>query len=268
MGVRTTYLRDDPGRWIYHYTKREAAFSSIVPSGRLRLSAYALLGDPLEAREWGLRYTDSERDPIGAPLEQVHAATTELKRVAKVLSLSVDAEGYPSILQEFGSGLARPHMWDQYAENHQGVCFAFDRLRLHELVLDQLGDRARYFGEVRYRQGGVAGEGEALFFDLAAVRQHGLQQAVSHHVERFHRELFFTKLLDWQGEHEYRYVVLTNAIEGHFYLDYGDALRAIFVGHRFPSWQEPVARSLADARELDLYRLIWVNGRPTRMTVD
>jgi hypothetical protein len=69
------------------------------------------------------------------------------------------------------------------------------------------------------------------------------------------------------GEYEYRYIIPTDAEEPYAFVDYADALRAIFLGQKYPEAEESIARSLADSDDLDLYRLIWVNGGLTRATV-
>jgi hypothetical protein len=68
---RATYLRDEPGRRLYHYTSREAAFRHIIPEGHLRLSSYSLTRDPLDARDWGFRFVHPEgSDPEAEELRR------------------------------------------------------------------------------------------------------------------------------------------------------------------------------------------------------
>jgi hypothetical protein len=40
----------DPGPWIGHYTSAATAFEHILPTGRLRMSPYALMVIPLRIR--------------------------------------------------------------------------------------------------------------------------------------------------------------------------------------------------------------------------
>jgi hypothetical protein len=86
-------------------------------------------------------------------------------------------------------------------------------------------------------------------------------------VDQHHRELFLTKLADWEAEREYRYVVLTDWRDDYAFVPYGDALQAVFLGQRYPASEESLARSAVDAHGLALYRLLWTNSRPGRATV-
>jgi hypothetical protein len=268
---QATYLRDGPGRWTYHYTSREAAFRHIVPERRLRLSPYSRMRDPLEARDWGFRFShppgaDPSDEVLRREIDEAYDATVTLRQTAKLLSLGLDARGYEAPFKSFGSGLARPRMWEQYGERHHGVCLVFDRERLHSVLTQQLQDAGSrfYCGGVRYTKAGIAGEVAALTLDVDLIRRHGLDETLARHMDRFHKALFLTKLLDWKSEHEYRYIVLTDPTKPYEFANYGDALRAIFLGHMYPEPEESIARSLAGSEGLDLYRLEWVNGAPSR----
>lgn len=122
-----------------------------------------------------------------------------LRQTAKLLSLGLDAHGYEPPFESFGSGLARPRMWEQYGEEHRGVCLVFDRERLHSVVTEQLRDAGTrfYCGGVRYTKAGIAGEREALWLEVESFRRYGLEDALARHMDRFHEGHFLTKLADW-----------------------------------------------------------------------
>lgn len=50
------------------------------------------------------------------------------------------------------------------------------------------------------------------------------------------------RTLDWASEHEYRFVV-TAPDQEYVRVGFGDALKAVIVGERFPAWQRPGARA-------------------------
>jgi hypothetical protein len=146
----------DPIDTLCHYTTAEAALDHIIPSGKLRMSPYARMRDPLENRE----LTFSARLPVdGQPEELVleeltdllDDATVRIRRIRDrmlLLSFTVDAtEGYGPDDKPFMRAWARARMWEQYASNHAGVCIAFDRekalghlrAQLHTLGSPSLG---------------------------------------------------------------------------------------------------------------------------------
>jgi hypothetical protein len=61
-----------------------------------------------------------------------------LRGRTKLLSLTVDAPSYTGTAEIFGRGWARARTWQQYAENHAGVCLLFHRERFQDVVLSQL----------------------------------------------------------------------------------------------------------------------------------
>jgi hypothetical protein len=44
--------------------------------------------------------------------------------------------------------------------------------------------------------------------------------------------------------------------------DYGDTLRAVVLGEKFPEWQIAGAKQVCDAANVELRQMVWWNGRP------
>lgn len=86
-------------------------------------------------------------------------------------------------------------------------------------------------------------------------------QAVAAHLERFRNELFFVKIKDWESEHEFRYVALTEG-EDFESVETRGALRAVMVGHEFPRWQIPAVLKACGDTGIDALRIDWSMGRP------
>jgi hypothetical protein len=59
--------------------------------------------------------------------------------------------------------------------------------------------------------------------------------------------------MDWEHESEYRFVVVSDT-PGPVRCGYGDALRAVIVGHAFPSWQMSSALTLCGEANVDARR--------------
>jgi hypothetical protein len=86
-------------------------------------------------------------------------------------------------------------------------------------------------------------------------------EKVDTHVVDHHEALFFTKLSDWEHESEYRFVLLSNTTEP-VTCSYGDALRAVIVGHEFPEWQVPSALALCAKTSAMPKRMHWELSQP------
>jgi hypothetical protein len=121
-----------PGERLYHYTSLAAALEHIVPTRKLRLSPFSSMRDPRESRDWrivgefgGDRKDDSLREDTLRWIK-FNRELQERKRLMKVLSLTrddPDRGNRMSVL--FGRGFAHPRLWEQYADNHHGVCLCF-----------------------------------------------------------------------------------------------------------------------------------------------
>lgn len=155
-------------------------------------------------------------------------------------------------------------MWEQYGENHAGVCLVFDREELIEALkkgLDAIGVRRSYEGEVRYTPAGIAAEIGALSLHLDNFKSKSIAEAVGEHLSRHYQELFLLKTLDWESEHEYRFVA-HQPDDDYLHVPYGDALKAIIVGHKFPPAAETALREACETADAEPYRLKWFHEGP------
>ena len=251
------------GEFFFHYTKADTAFGAIVPNQTIRLSPYERMSDPFESKEWlmaGAGGVPDEKDTLNDQLSEQSALINRAKKATKVLSLSVDAEGYYGENELFGRGHARASMWQMYAENHAGVCLAFDRKMLIQELTSQLEASGRPFHEeVRYPKGGISevDPGAELFLIEPGE---DAEAAVARHIEAHYQALFFTKLADWQSEWEYRFIVLGKGSD--YLLCSTKSLRAVMLGERFPPWQGESARKLCEDLDVPLHHVQWENWRP------
>lgn len=258
---------------LCHYTSAEGALDHIIPEGKLRMSAYARMRDPLENRE--LTFAGSlplDGNPEELVLEELtdlmDDATFRLRRIRNrmlLVSFTVDARvGYSEDDEPFMRAWARARMWEEYASNHAGVCIAFDRekalghvrAQLHALGSPTLGD-------VVYTPRGFRGT-EAATLRLARFRED--ESSLAAWVVEHEADLFFTKTLDWQTEHEYRVTVfpLDTSDDGYVYVPFGGAesVRAVILGEHFPQSQVPRAESVCQQAGVELLIAIWASGAP------
>jgi hypothetical protein len=257
-----------PGEFFFHYTKADTAFGAILrgaASPQVRLSPYRLMDDPYESKDWMIGATarvDEDDNVFEQQALERLTLINKAKDATKVLSLSVDAEGYEGELEEFGRGYARASMWQLYAESHAGVCLVFDRKTLTEQLSSQLEPLGPSFhDQVQYRRGGVSEvDIGASFFTLGSSGGDALQD-VEEHMKQHHQALLFTKLADWESEWEYRFVVVREADE-YVYCSTGRSLRGVILGDRFPKWQWESAREACRKANVELRRMHWEHWRP------
>ncbi|MGI8407807.1 MAG: DUF2971 domain-containing protein [Actinomycetota bacterium] len=260
----------DYGSVVCHYTRSATAFEHILPTRRLRFSPYRLMRDPMESKEWvfGAAFfpdhfqgQDDEMRAYG----EAHQAANALKSETKLLALTTDAPGYEDAgMQEemFGRGWARARMWELYGEKHRGACLVFDRDELQDELNDGLreaGAGAVYHGPVRYTQTGLAGA--HISFHLDSFKAKSFGEAIADFLERHHRDLFLLKTLDWESEHEYRYLAMSEG-DDYLFARFGSSLKAVIVGEECPPWQWQGVLDLCDEVGASAYRLHWLHEGP------
>jgi hypothetical protein len=230
----------EPGRFLYHYTAWETASQHIIPTRKMRLSPYSRMNDPMEALSpsigaavgYAPGHTDAE-GRIAATHGETQDAMGRMRAISKLLCLTTDAEWATQandIERRFAMGWARPRMWHQYAQNHTGACLIFEREAFEPLVVEQLRRRSpnSTAGAVTYTRTGIAGTAAPI---IVLNRDSESADVARQQLERFATELFFTKLVDWEAECEYRFVEPSED-DAHSYVDVGDSLVGFMLGHK------------------------------------
>jgi Protein of unknown function (DUF2971) len=252
-------------KYFFHYTTGDAAFGSILPKERLRFSRYAEMRDPLENRGWWIAGASSDEGVRSGDLDVLmfNSLASTVRQRALLVSLCMDAPDDARGLRDvYWRGWTRARMWEQYAENHEGVCLVFDREILGDAIdqwTSRLGFRAAWHGPVDY-----SGDGVILPIAPPVRDEERVTPAeVEQYIEQNYKALFFTKTLDWETEHEYRFVTIAQGDKGGpTSFSFGAALKAVIVGERFPFWQQRGAiLACEDAKALPL-RVEWETGRP------
>lgn len=260
-----------PGSVLFHYTTREAAFEHILPNRTLRMRSYSLMRDPLEAKSWNLGAAFFAEKPDDEEfVVNVLSLANRVKKDTMLLSMTRDARGYDDqSIAMFGRGYARASMWEHYAEDHHGVCLAFDAEPFGRHVIAQMNELGVWdHGEVKYTRGGLIEDIEArTFIPQQTPGETEPSQAVSRHIVEHGESLFFTKLLDWQGEQEFRFTLFAPP-KTELFLDFAETLQAVIVGEKFPYDQVDNARAAAEAAGAKLWRHMWLDGRPWLMPPD
>ena len=108
-----------------------------------------------------------------------------------------DDEPTNELEKPFRCPWARARLWEQYADNHAGVCLVFDRNAMIEALTRSLGAKGQYqHREVDYTVGGF-GLSDAATVILNDFSESAVEDEVALHVVRYSREFFFLKTDDW-----------------------------------------------------------------------
>jgi hypothetical protein len=219
--------------------------------------------DPVENKDWVetlyTRAAEPEED-----LRELHRLARGTLWTTKLLSFTREAP-HEHASAAHARGYARPRMWEQYAENHLGVCLVFEREPLTDqlmTVLPAFGDTRA--GDVRYSDRPLRGSENARVLHAVKLRELGdgdIERGLHSHIGRYAEELFFRKLEDWSTEAELRFVLLDqDKVDVH--VPYGDTLRAVIVGERFPRWQLDGAAKVCEAHHLEFRQMQWGPSPP------
>jgi hypothetical protein len=129
--------------------------------------------DPLENKERA-EHLFAPASWSDEDVEKLRALERDALANTKILSLTVDRPRDPGVSEAHAWGYARPRMWEQYAENHVGVCLVFDRDHIHQQALGHLqaiNDTA--WGEVIYSDLPLVGYPNARTLDATTLTVSG-----------------------------------------------------------------------------------------------
>jgi hypothetical protein len=71
----------------------------------------------------------------------------------------------------------------------------------------------------------------------------------------------FTKLTDWESEHEYRFIEPSET-EDYSYVEFGSTLVGLMAGHKFLEELERDAISLARKHNIEACQILWAFNGP------
>lgn len=254
--------------YLFHYTSNNTAIEHILDTGKLRLSPLSNVNDPRESLDWTYQVKTEQSLLLDFGLfDKINdEINTSLKANVKILCMSQDFEPPVDkpVHKEFYNGYARSRMWAQYAGNHTGVCLAFDKEKLKQALIDDLGSSDLvHSGPVRYTNS-VSSDKDGFSFSYKEYQQLGVQKATEEKFNRLKRVYFFTKNEDWSSEQEFR-ILIKIPEPGHKLFDFKDSLRHIYLGHLFPRAYLPLINRFAEKYDVIVSRISWHNGYPTAM---
>lgn len=260
-------------QYVYHYTRTETALQFILKNGTLKFSTFDKVNDPREYKDWtfypcirhGIELEPAGWDAITKKVSE------EIKSAAKLICFSrdkppTDTKWQPEDL--LARGFKKPSMWHHYAGAHDGVCLMFDRHKLNTAFKRQVGASILIGSPVSYSNSEILPDltNDPFFIDLTAASSFDqlpnvISTIISAHRNRWMKRLFFTKILDWNNEEEYRWLLL-NDDPNQCYLRFEDALEGIIVGERVPKDREEEFLKYCALYGAEIADLEWRNGFP------
>lgn len=183
------------GNHLFHYTNFESALR-IITTNSLKFGDFKEMNDIAEvSREVFSMVPDSI----------VYKALANYQSI----SLTLDA---PS-----RRGFSIDPLWGHYAQKGNGVCLVFDKDKLTCNLKKQFSNRAQ-IAPIKY----LTNFTNAIFLDSHSERE--IRKFIVNNID----DIFFTKSIDWEYEHEMRILVRNNKKRKNF--NYGkDSLTAIIL---------------------------------------
>lgn len=265
---------NDPGVYVAHYTRHETAIDLILGSGKLRLGPLNKTNDPRETKSWSFAVGETWGQEGGYPsdLRALASRNPDYNRIirsgCKILCVSEDSKDGGK-LDFHKRAYGKASMWAHYAGNHTGICLIFEKSELHRIIEASLRPEERLLcGPVLYEDmfeispsGYWSRFMDAFSLSASELSESGLEATLKNKALEFEEVFFFNKSRDWSVESEYRWII-QGQDEDPVFVEFGSSLRAILLGVDFPQSRIAEVRSLGEKLELDLSRIIWMNGQP------
>lgn len=260
---------------LFHYTSQKTALNFILKERRIRFTPFGKLKDPRESKKWSFDIIGPSHRNMNER-EMVRKEFNDfIKRKCKVLCLcgrgkeEVNLEG--NAIPEYrkslcNAGFTKSRMWAQYAGNHKGVCFVFSKKALQSQLATSFSNNKKYNGLVTY-QYYLENFVRARKVDYIPLIRDGVDKILREQTDKFHREYFFLKLMDYRDEDEYRFVVVVDDDGGFVYMPIKSSLRGIILGIDFPKGKRKDVLSMTSGfdNKVSVRVLDWQEGRPQLM---
>lgn len=259
------YLRTfDADKYVYHYTSFETAIK-ILYGDNLLFAPLSRTNDTAEQKS-RIAYDFDSDDAFMKDKEKFEKYWLNWTANSKVLCFSRDREKSAVSLEGVkvqnkmemsGRGFALPRMWAQYAGTHSGVCLIFRKKELIDRVErhnpDAMWDNILY--TEWYDRFPLSRATFESMMEIICRRNNTIYASeLFKKYPEFANHLFFTKLLDWKGENEFR-IVIPDTNENVIEVDgVADMLAGVAVGERMSESYGQVLRKLIP-KGVDLSRM-------------
>lgn len=218
---------------VYHYTSAKTAIEHILKDSKLRMSQFGETNDPFESLVKSISSSIPRSDFPVATLAECESNFQLICARTKVVSFSQDiastGEEVTSGEKILNKGYAFSRMWAQYGDKNRGVCFGFDKEAIYSAAKKSLLVEQKVDGEAV-----IYSNEMHRFFNHSCVHQSetlnlkGGKEIAEEMIKNKH--IFFRKYADWRDENEYRIIYSAEFHNDYEYIDFGDALKTIYLG--------------------------------------
>lgn len=237
-------------KYFYHFTSVDSAIK-ILDNGTLKFSKLNRTNDTLESKP-KINFSGlSEKDDIIALRKHI----TELNNnMLQLLCFTMDYPKKNDLVNDTikygdysGRGFSLPRMWAQYAKNNLGICLVFKKAILSKLIQESLGSSLIYSNEITYFN-------QFNEFDIDMKTSERLLDRIRQHNSLLEKSLssldflksnielvkycYFSKLDDWKGENEYRFLALGD--DDYFIKKIDKALSGVIIGEKMPAENQKI----------------------------
>ncbi len=223
---------------LYHYTSYPSLLK-ILETKSLRFGLLEKTNDPKEYLDHSLVFSGN------GYMEHCELYTYWISEEIKKYKLLCFT--YDDVIE----GFAHPRMWAQYASNNEGCCLVLNKEKI-DIAINNLKSEKNYFSinkKILY---------ENQIPEIEYFVEKDIEEFVKSNIEYF----LFTKFIDWQNEHEYRYVIYENRTEMQkdILLSIEDAIEGVYFGHKFPQILKEKVMELFSNRDIFFSNITWKNG--------
>jgi hypothetical protein len=249
------YIEDN----IYHYTTTPVAIEHILHNKKFRFSSLTQSNDPIEFENFTPYSICDDSNQLSQNIEIGKSTSNIIKKSFKFASFCTDdkiCDGF------FGKGFQKCRMWSQYADKHRGICLVFSKKILLYVIKDNLDNKNSYlfYDKINYDN-----KLNKLFYAMNFT-QHNITTDIFDHIEKFKKELLFTKVLDYKDESEFRIAFYNERFlkDNNSYIDFyfKNSIKEIIVGCKFSDAYKINIKKISNDLNVPVYQLNWLDGKP------
>lgn len=251
-------------QYLYHYSSFEKA-TKIIFNNCFRFSNIYNLNDTTEYKPKIVFSTDSKDN------DKIYERCQDINRHIKICCFTQDNEKIKRFKKQnnmyftdyTGRGFAFPRMWAQYATNNKGICFILNKAILEKEISDKFKiiDAGAITYVERYKCFRFTSKAISDFDNQVLSRNTvdsiAATKFFSEHPD-YIKENYFTKLLDWRDENEYRIALFSPDGENLTINNLNHFLEGIIVGENIDETDEAIIEKLLK-RRVPIKKIVFQN---------
>lgn len=245
-------------RYLYHYTSVSTALK-IIDGNSIKFSKVNRTNDTLESK-LKIDFKNTNNSTNKTILSWIQSFNDVYSNNLQLLCFSVDddnivsQENNKSKYSDYSRrGFAKPRMWAQYATNNEGVCLIYDKSKLIEIIKQRLSSLLIRHDRVIYQDQlysfSFSDEAIRKINNFINLRIDSVGFGIQCHNfllnnEEFTQYNYFSKLDDWKGEKEYRFLSYNE--EDLIIDNSNEALVGVIIGEKTDKTNEHILCMICD----------------------